>query len=119
MFSFFGKTTRSIRAGNMGEDGPSILFLVQLILSSFFNLFMLIVGIIGWSKGAIYDRQNTFEALNAMPSVYTYMTIWATILFLPGQMRRWAGDQPSRDWDPETQSHVGNVSSLKSLLEAF
>lgn len=37
----------------------------------------------------------------------------------PGQMRRWAGDQPSRDWDPETQSRVGNVSSLKSLLEAF
>lgn len=82
MFSFFGKTTRSIRAGNMGEDGPSILFLVQIILSSFFNLFMLIVGIMGWSKGGIYDRQNTFEAFNAMPSVYTYMTIWAIILFL-------------------------------------
>ena len=82
MFSFFGKTTRSIRAGNMGEDGPSILFLVQIILSSFFNLFMLVVGIMGWAKGGIYDRQNTFELFNTMPSVYTYMAIWGIILFL-------------------------------------
>lgn len=40
---------------------------------------------------------------------------------LPGHPGRGGDGQETNqgDWDPETQSRVGNVSSLKSLLEEF